>query len=438
MQRAHSLCCTGMVAFLALLLLNGGCPRNDTPTDTDGDGVADTTDNCPNTSNASQTDTDDDGIGDACDNCPTVANADQADTDGDGVGDLCSVAGIWQRVSGPSLGVPVTARMELTVLQLNSDGTGDAYFRDPNGFVLSCAQPVLYAINNNTFVLDSTFGDTVVYLLDRPAADELELTDVSSETLALARINAVPDLVECGALTLAGTWTISDYEVEDSTGLVYDGADTIWFTEDNEYNFVPFDLTTHTAGAFVTPPFLMGQWVFVQAYDAGDFWLNCNCGNDEIARRYTTAGALADEVDTNTDLGNSIGIQSMAFDAAGGILWIQGQDNSGSDDEVLLRVDSAAEPDVLLDRFVVGVALEGLTYDGTDLWGIAEIFGRTSEATRPQYVLVRVSTTNGEILETYPSPVRDTLLVGVAAVGDDLYLLGEDATGTTVVFQVTP
>lgn len=35
------------------------------------------------------TDSDGDGVADSADNCPTVANADQADVDGDGLGDLC-------------------------------------------------------------------------------------------------------------------------------------------------------------------------------------------------------------------------------------------------------------------------------------------------------------------------------------------------------------
>ncbi len=38
------------------------------------------------------TDTDGDGIADASDNCPLVANPNQADTDGDGKGDACAAA----------------------------------------------------------------------------------------------------------------------------------------------------------------------------------------------------------------------------------------------------------------------------------------------------------------------------------------------------------
>jgi MYXO-CTERM domain-containing protein len=79
--------------------------------DSDGDGVSDDQDNCPDDANAAQTDTDGDGQGDACDacpddaandadadgvcgdvdNCPADPNAGQQDADGDGVGDACDV-----------------------------------------------------------------------------------------------------------------------------------------------------------------------------------------------------------------------------------------------------------------------------------------------------------------------------------------------------------
>jgi hypothetical protein len=57
--------------------------------DADGDGILDTTDNCPFYWNMAQTDIDGDGAGDECDNCIDRYNSDQDDTDGDGVGDSC-------------------------------------------------------------------------------------------------------------------------------------------------------------------------------------------------------------------------------------------------------------------------------------------------------------------------------------------------------------
>ncbi len=58
-------------------------------TDTDGDGIADGSDNCPTVANASQANADGDNLGDACDNCVSVANNSQANADGDSRGDVC-------------------------------------------------------------------------------------------------------------------------------------------------------------------------------------------------------------------------------------------------------------------------------------------------------------------------------------------------------------
>ena len=55
--------------------------------DSDSDGIMDDVDNCVTTANADQADADGDGVGDVCDNAPNTPNSDQADTDGDGIPD---------------------------------------------------------------------------------------------------------------------------------------------------------------------------------------------------------------------------------------------------------------------------------------------------------------------------------------------------------------
>jgi hypothetical protein len=60
--------------------------------DTDGDGILDAEDNCPEDANSGQENSDNDSHGNACDNCPNADNEDQADSDGDGIGNVCDSA----------------------------------------------------------------------------------------------------------------------------------------------------------------------------------------------------------------------------------------------------------------------------------------------------------------------------------------------------------
>jgi len=85
--------------------------------DTDGDGVADTVDNCPDLANTDQSDIDGDGLGDVCDddidgdgilndedNCAETFNPDQLDIDGDGIGIACDLI----CTDGASTDTPIT------------------------------------------------------------------------------------------------------------------------------------------------------------------------------------------------------------------------------------------------------------------------------------------------------------------------------------------
>jgi len=63
--------------------------------DSDGDGLKDAYDNCPNHPNPEQEDVDTDGVGDPCDNCPADPNPEQEDVNGNGIGDLCESNRTW-------------------------------------------------------------------------------------------------------------------------------------------------------------------------------------------------------------------------------------------------------------------------------------------------------------------------------------------------------
>ena len=65
--------------------------------DSDGDGIDDVFDNCPDFVSGDTRDSDADGVGNPCDNCMLIAN-DQTDGDGDDIGDACDPRSFPSRI----------------------------------------------------------------------------------------------------------------------------------------------------------------------------------------------------------------------------------------------------------------------------------------------------------------------------------------------------
>jgi hypothetical protein len=155
------------------------------PVDTDGDGIADGSDNCPNVSNASQADGDGDGVGDACDNCPSASNANQANSDSDALGDACD-------------NCPNAANADQA--DADSDGLGDAC--DSNSYAPAVASAASDANGNE--------GDTLT-VTDGSFSDQDPNT-----TLTITKVSGAGTVTDNGD----NTWSWSHSTTDNGSGTV--------------------------------------------------------------------------------------------------------------------------------------------------------------------------------------------------------------------------
>jgi hypothetical protein len=151
--------------------VDDNCPNtfSENQDDGDDDGVGDPCDKCPNTNDPDQYDEDDDGVGDACDNCPHVANADQADDmedDPDGIGDACDPN---PEVGGDYLVVFDGFNDPFLATEWIKDGTSEWLAKDGSAQVTGAAITALYWRGEET--LERAVIVTSLELLGAPAED---------------------------------------------------------------------------------------------------------------------------------------------------------------------------------------------------------------------------------------------------------------------------
>jgi len=207
----------------------GGCPA---PLDTDGDGIVDVNDNCPNHVNPDQADCDGDGIGDVC----AIAQGLGTDCNGNLIPDSCEIA-------------------EGTVVDCNDNGLPDS---------CDLTSGILHDVNGNNVPDECEIVPPVGLVInevrvEQPGADNdeyFELEGAAAQSLSGLTYLVIGDgaavdgsgVIEC-VVPLTGLSTAADgrfLAVEDSFTL---GpillADLVLSGLDNRLNFEASDSLTH-------------------------------------------------------------------------------------------------------------------------------------------------------------------------------------------------
>jgi hypothetical protein len=318
-------------------------------------------------------------------------------------------SGIWEYQSGTLLDV---TGLSPRFLVLESDGAGRLNLSPGTGGVLTCGTFNYARDLTPTLTLDlQTIGylPTSVYRYDVIGSDGLELHDSGGRSAQFARVDAVAPDAECGTLDEVTLFTGLP-KPDFFGGLGFDGT-SLWYEVEDVAEIVPIDPAAGTAGT--RQDFGSGQFTHLHAYDNGAFWTHCGCGGSEEAARVSFANAKLDQVDTEPELGEELGVRAIAFDPGTGHLWLFGhnEENQGR----LFEVDPSGEPDVLVHAFDLDADFSGLAFDGTHLWGLH----------RSGQSLARIDPATGTAIGNFKIPNRIAQWRGVAVVGSELVLLGD-------------
>src|SRR5262249_25937837 len=129
-------------------------------------------------------------------------------------------------------------------------------------------------------------------------------------------------------------------------------------------------------------------------------------------------------------LGAGTYVGGVAYDPVGGVLFVQGPAVYGagiSGAGQLVRIAPAGEPDLVLGVTPLDVRLNGITWDGSVLWGLVQF---------PPAV-VRIDLATSRVTDTFSLPNEAGMRwIGIAAVGaGDLRVLATDFDHSVGVIQ---
>jgi hypothetical protein len=320
----------------------------------------------------------------------------------------------WQRSSGTLF---TSSKSELAYLVFNADHTFELHHRDPGVGYINCSGG-LFQQGGALVTLNFPGPESWVVLLayELPDADTLNLTDVDGEVTVLTRVT-LPAAAECVELNVLNTYTGLP-RPSNWSGLAYGGS-LLWYTNgDGLVQRVGLSGAVGPAGHL--------SFNLVQGYQADALWLLSSAAPDRQRSECRNGfDELQDQVDTAV-LGAPTSLDCLAYDEVNHVLWMLGS-AAGGEGRQMLRVNSDADPNVLLDVRPFDALSRSVAWHGASLW---LLLGEDDS-------VVQVEPTTLAPLRTY-TPPSDVEWVALAWVGDFLYLLGTDSGGDGVLIQTQP
>lgn len=274
-----------------------------------------------------------------------------------------TVIGFWKYESGTMWGSG--GARTLTYLALSEDGTGEALMVAPESNVLTCMKLTYTQASDTSLLLDVPdlrYTDHSFLLSMKLSADgEMTLLDAQGGATRFTRATAVPASARCEAVSQVEV--VSDV-LDPRPG--YFGlapmGNGLLYTDDNRDLF-RLDLGSGAVSVWSMSSF--SGYGVITAVQGEDVWVTCYCGGSNEIQRRSISDLLVDEV-SDDELGMSgLSFRSAAWEA--GHLWIVGREQA-SGKNLLLKIDSEAEPDLLVARYELPPAFTNLVFIGGASW----------------------------------------------------------------------
>lgn len=285
-----------------------------------------------------------------------------------GTGGSISIAGIWAVQSGNEV-FNNLGSASLKYLRLNADGTGHVYAVHAPTNVLYCTS-LLYTVLGSDKVLMSsdaiTSTNAELYTYRMTGSSDLRLTNANGISQDFTKVNSVPANNVCEDAKVTGSLQNLAIDYDGWPNLLSDGANLRLPDASGIVHII-----NPTNGSIAGTENLGATYydVPVTMQGATDYWGHCACGGSEDVGRYKAGAAPTDTINTRTDLSNQISVRMGAFD--GTHLWLGGYSYANRVNR-FLKINSNAEPDVLLGSFDFDQWMQAIAFHNGQLWGLVD------------------------------------------------------------------